>query len=345
MAYQGVIEDFQRIRENKTPRRVPVVTASEEFDVKWHGKYNYEEFCQDGDKMFEVIKDSIEHFNYDWAWLQIDDCFEFEPVGVKVKGEGNILRATYGYLPVSWDTLKNLPTPDPLKDGRMPEKLKAIRKLKDHFKDTVLVTGSCAAPFSAVGLTFSIEESMMLMYTDPAFLQEAMNYWKEFYKQYIREQKRAGADAIWLGDCNAFSSMVSSKQYTEFILPVTRDLVTFCEKELDIMIWMHNSEIRLENVLSHLPVGMSFESIGPDADIRQIRTATKGIQPISGNLDPLKVLWQGNPDLIASEVNRMMSVCKIGGGFICSTGEMNPRDTPVENMEAYMAAAGAIAEY
>ena len=127
MAYSGVIEDFQRIRENKTPRRVPVVATSEDFDVKWYGKYDYEEFCQDGDKMFEVTKAAIDHFDYDWAWLQIDDCFEFEPAGVKVKGEGNILRATYGYLPANFETLKKMPVLDPYSDGRMPEKLKALQ--------------------------------------------------------------------------------------------------------------------------------------------------------------------------------------------------------------------------
>lgn len=345
MAYQGVIEDFQKIRENKIPRRVPCVTASEEFDVRWHGKYTYEEFCQDGDKMFEVYKAAIEHFNYDWAWLQIDDCFEFEPVGVTVKGEGNILRATCGYLPVSWETLKNLPTMDPWKDGRIPEKLKAIRKLKDYFKDTVLITGSCAAPFSAIGLTFSIQESMMLMFTDPKFLYAAMDYWKDFYKRYIRAQQEAGADAIWLGDCNAFSSMVSVPQYNEHILPITKELVDYCEKELNIMIWMHNSETQLKHVLSHLPLGVSFESIGPDGDIRQIREATRGRQPISANLDPIKVLWQGNPDSIAAEVNRIMSICKDGGGFIFNSGEMNPREIPEENMLAFMETARKLAEY
>lgn len=345
MAYKGVIEDFQRIRENKVPRRVPVVADSEEFDVKWYGKYTYEEFCQDGDKMFEVYKASIERFNYDWAWLQIDDCFEFEPVGVQVKGEGNILRATYGYLPANRNTLKNLPSIDPLKDGRMPEKLKAIRKLKDYFKDTVLITGSCAGPFSAVGLTFSIAESMMLMYTDPGFLHDAMDYWKEFYKIYIKTQQDAGADAIWLGDCNAFSSMVSVEQYNEHILPVTKELVSWCEHDLNIMIWMHNSETQPEHVLSHIPLGVSFESIGPDGDIRRIREATWKKQAISGNLDPIEVLWRGNPGSIAAGVKRVMNCCKEGGGFIFNTGEMVPRQTPEENMDAYMTAARNMAEY
>lgn len=345
MAYKGVIEDFQRIRENKIPKRVPVVTGSEEFDVKWYGKYSYEEFCQDGDKMFEVFKAAIERFDYDWAWLQIDDCFEFEPVGVKVKGEGNILRATYGYLPVNRETLNNMPVMDPLRDGRMPEKLKAIKMLKDYFKDTVLIVGSCAAPFSAIGLTFSIQESMTLMYTDQEFLYDAMDYWKEFYKRYIKAQQDAGADAIWLGDCNAYSSMVSVPEYVQHILPVTRELVSYCEKDLNMMMWMHNSETELEHVMSHLPLGLSFESIGPDGNIKEIREATRGKQPISGNLDPIKLLLNGNPDSISADVDRIMKICKPGGGFIFNSGEMNPRAIPEENMDAYMNAARKLAEY
>jgi uroporphyrinogen decarboxylase len=345
MAYKGVIGDFQKIRENGIPSRVPVVACSEEFDVRWHGKYTYEEFCQDGDKIFEVYKAAIEHFDYDWAWVQIDDCFEFEPVGVSVRGEGNILRATCGYLPVNRNTLRNLPEMDPLKDGRMPEKLKALRKLKDHFGDTVLITGSCAAPFSAVGLTFSLEESMMLMLTDPSFLYDAMDYWKEFYKRYIKAQKDAGADAIWLGDCNAFSSMVSLPQYVEHILPVTRDLIKYCEKELNIMIWLHNSEIKTDHVIAHAPMGMSFESIGPAADIREVREATRGRMPISGNLDPIGVLWQGNPASVTADVERIMSICKEGGGYIFNTGEMNPSQVTEENMMAYMTSAKKICEY
>jgi uroporphyrinogen-III decarboxylase len=147
MAYNGVIEDFQAIRSKKMPGRIPCVAISEEFDVKWHGKYTYEEFCQDGEKIFEVYKAAIEHFDYDWALLQIDDCFEFEPIGVGVNGEENIVRGTYRYLPVEKETLHRIPKMDPVNDGRFPEKLKAISKLKKYFGDTVLVTGSCAAPF------------------------------------------------------------------------------------------------------------------------------------------------------------------------------------------------------
>lgn len=345
MAYYGVIEDFQRIRENRIPRRVHVVACIEEFDVRWHGMYTYEEFCQDGDKMFEVFKSSVERFDYDWAWLQIDDCFEIEPLGVKVKGEGNILRATYGYLAPTWDTLKELPEPDPLKDGRMPEKLKAIRKLREYFQDKILIVGSCAAPFSAVGLTFGIDVSMTMMFTDPHFLHAVMDYWMGFYKKYIRAQRDAGAHAIWLGDCNAFSSMVPVSLYMEHIFPLTKKLIDFCEKELNIFIWMHNSETNIEHIKEQMHLGAGIMSIGPDGDIQKIRHLTKGKQPISGNLDPIKILLEGTPESISADVERIMKVCKSGGGFVFNTGEMNPRMVPEENMNAYMSAAKRLSDY
>jgi uroporphyrinogen decarboxylase len=345
MAYPGVIEDFRAIRELRKPRRIPCVACSEEFDVRWYGKYNYEEFCQDGDKIYEVYKAAIDEFNYDWAWVQVDDCFEFEPAGVAVKGQGNILRATYGYLPVNADTIKNLPVLEPLKDGRMPEKLKAIRRLKANYKNSLLICGSCAAPFSAVGLMWSVQESMTLMLTDPQLLYEAMEYWLEFYKRYIRAQRDAGADAIWLGDCNAFSSMVPAPLYQEHILPLTRKLVQYCEEELDIMIWLHNSEIKLENVVSHLPLGVSFENIGPAANILEISNAVKGKAAISGNLDPLKVLWEGTPELVKKETERIISICKSNGGYVFNTGEMNPSQVPEENMRTMMETARSLSAY
>jgi uroporphyrinogen-III decarboxylase len=139
--------------------------------------------------------------------------------------------------------------------------------------------------------------------------------------------------------------MVPADLYTEHIMPVTKELVQYCEKELDIMIWMHNSEINLENIISHLPIGASFESIGPAADIKQISNALKGKAAFSGNLDPLEVLWKGTPELVRSETTRIITSCKENGGYIFNTGEMNPSQVPPENMKAMMDTAIKLAEY
>jgi uroporphyrinogen-III decarboxylase len=111
------------------------------------------------------------------------------------------------------------------------------------------------------------------------------------------------------------------------------------------MVWLHNSEVSVNHVRSHLPLGASIESIGPGGDMAQIRAATRGRQAVSGNLDPLEVLWRGSPATIAREVERLMTVCKEGGGYVFATGEMNPSDVPAENMAAMMQAAKRLSVY
>ena len=213
MAYEGLMDDVRRAVALGTPRQVPVFACSEEFDVKWHGKYTYEEVCQDGEKMTDVWVAAIEEFNYDWAWLQIDDCFEFEPLGVGCPGRDNILRATKDHLPARRETLESLQVPDPHTAGRMPEKLKALRKIRKHFGDSVCVVGSCAAPYSSVALLYGMEETMMLTYTDPKLFRDTCDFFVGLQSKWCKAQVEAGAHSIWLGDCIAFSGLISLEQY------------------------------------------------------------------------------------------------------------------------------------
>jgi hypothetical protein len=60
-----VIEDVRKAIELGRPARLPVFALSEEFDVKWYGRYEYEQVCQDGEKMAEVWGAAIEEFDYD----------------------------------------------------------------------------------------------------------------------------------------------------------------------------------------------------------------------------------------------------------------------------------------
>jgi uroporphyrinogen decarboxylase len=185
----------------------------------------------------------------------------------------------------------------------------------------------------------------MLLLDDPDLLHDAMEYWKAFYKRYVKAQKEAGAHAVWLGDCNAFSSMLPVSLYNEHVLGITRELVQYCEKDLDVLVWLHNSEVKKEHVLAHLPLGVSVENIGPAGDMRELREATRGRMPLSGNLDPIEVLWRGTPEQIERDVTRIMEICKPGGAYAFNTGEMNPRQVPEENMDACMAAAKKLSAY
>ncbi len=343
MAYDGVVEDVKRAIALEKPRRLPVFSCSEEFDVKWYGRYTYEEVCQDGEKTAEVWIAAIEEFDYDWAWLQVDDCFEFEPLGVGTLGEGNILRATKDYLPATQETLDDLRIPDPLVDGRMPEKLKALRLIRKHFGDTVLVQGSCAAPYSSVGLLFGLEAAMLLAATDPALLARACDFFVELQSVHIKAQVEAGAHAVWIGDCNAFSGMLSVEQYRQYAFPSCKRLVDKAH-EHGALVHLHNSEISVPYLLAESELGVDIVNCGPAADMTDVRKAMTGKTCFSGNLDPIELLMRGTPEQVAAEAERLVRTCYSDGGYVFCTGEMNPRDTPAENMRAMIEAARRTSE-
>jgi len=343
MAYDGVVEDVRRAIGSEKPRRLPVFACSEEFDVRWHGRYTYEEVCQDGGKMAEVWGAAIEEFDYDWAWLQVDDCFEFEPLGVGTVGRDNILRATRDYLPATRETLQRLEIPDPHTDGRMPEKLRAIRLLRERFGDRVLIEGGCAGPYSSVALLFGLEETMMLALSDPDLLADACDFFVELQARYVGAQVEAGAQAIWLGDCNAFSGMLSLEQYRRLAFPSCKRLIEKAH-EHGAIIHLHNSEIKVPYLLAESELGPDIINCGPGGDMGEALAALRGKTCASGNLDPIELLLHGTPEQVAAEAERLVRIGYPGGGYLFCTGEMNPRDVPAENMHAMVSAVRRASE-
>jgi uroporphyrinogen decarboxylase len=168
-------------------------------------------------------------------------------------------------------------------------------------------------------------------------LAEACQFFVELQSRYIQAQVEAGAQAIWLGDCNAFSGFLSVDQYRKYAAPACKKLVENAH-EAGAIIHLMNSEVSIPHLLAEAELGVDIISCGPAADMAEVRKALTGKVCFSGNLDPIAVLMRGTPDVVAADAERIVRLCHPGGGYLFSTGEMNPRDTPEENMRAMIAA-------
>jgi uroporphyrinogen-III decarboxylase len=188
-----------------------------------------------------------------------------------------------------------------------------------------------------VGLLLGLEETMLLIATQPELLQRACEFFVELQARYIRAQIEAGAHAIWMGDCNAFSGMLSLRQYRQFALPSCRRLIERAH-ECGAIVHLHNSEISLPYLAAECETGADIINCGPAADIAAVHESLRGKVCFSGNLDPIEALLRGTPEEVARETVRIVGGAS-GGGYLFCTGEMNPRDVPIENMRAMIAAA------
>lgn len=331
MAYKGLMDDIRIIVNLGIPKRVPVFALSEEFDVKWYNRGTYEEVITNPNKLADCAIAATYEFDYDWVWLQIDDCIEFEPLGVGTRGSGNILRATYKYLPANQTILKSLKMPDPSKDGRMPILLDAISKTRKEFGHSACICGRTAAPFSSTSLLYGIQESMMLMFTDPDLFRKTCDFFVELQTLWGKAQFEAGAHALWVGDCNAMSNLISFEHYCNFAYNPAKELLKRY-KDMGILTFFHASEEKIPYIEKQATLGANVLSVGPGIDIAQAKKATYKKVALMGNLDPVNVLQRGTSEQVSAEAARIMNIGKENGGYIFDTGEMVPRDTPKENM-------------
>jgi len=337
MAYEGVMDDVRRAVAMERPERLPVFICSEEMDVRVCGS-RYDRYNADAKEMARVQIEAVERFDYDWAWLQVDDCIEFEPLGIGVKGEGDILPATCDYLPTTAASLDALRERGYQVEGRMRVLLDAITAVKDRFGDTVCVTGRTAAPFSSVTLAFGMSETMMLLYDGPEFIHEAARFFEDYQTRFGLDQIQAGADAIWFGDCNGSGHLISPDNYRQFAMEPARR-VSDAYKEAGGVVIYHASEELPAMVDIQAGLGFSVLSIGPGLDVEAARKTIGDRVCLSGNVDPLGILARGTPDDVRAEVQRIVNNVSRHGGHLMNSGEMVPRETPEENVHAFVEAA------
>lgn len=336
MAYAGVMADIRTAVALGRPARLPVFACSEEADVRLCGS-RYDRYNSVAAEMARVQIEAIERFDYDWAWLQVDDCIEFEPLGVGVEGGGDILPATCRYLPATDDALAALRRHGYHVAGRMAVLLEAIGRVKAHFGDRVCVTGRVAAPFSSVTLAFGITETLLLLYDRPDFVREALTVLAEYQRRFALDQLRAGADALWVGDCNASGHLVSPAIYREFAQEPARQLSAAC-RQAGGEVFYHASEEQPAMLDLQADAGFSVLSVGPGLDLATARGTVGRRVCLCGNVDPIAVLARGTPEMVRAAVERTVDSISRSGGHILNSGEMVPRDTPETNLRVFVEA-------
>ncbi len=336
MAYAGVMTDIRKAVALGRPTRLPVFLCSEEADVRLCGS-RYDRYNSAAAEMARVQIEAIERFDYDWAWLQVDDCIEFEPLGVGVEGGGDILPATCRYLPATDDALSALRRHGYRVVGRMAVLLDAIGRVKAHFGDRVCVTGRVAAPFSSVTLTFGITETLLLLYDRPEFVREALKVLAEYQRRFALDQITAGADALWVGDCNASGHLVSPALYREFAQAPARQLSAAC-RQAGAEVFYHASEELPALLDLQADAGFSVLSVGPGLDLAKARATVGQRVCLCGNVDPIAVLSRGTPERVRAAVEHTVNTISRSGGHLLNSGEMVPRDTPEANLRAFVEA-------
>jgi uroporphyrinogen decarboxylase len=115
-------------------------------------------------------------------------------------------------------------------------------------------------------------------------------------------------------------------------------LLHSCGKSWDFMRMLHDdTDLSCFNPVELPPHG--------DADLGRAKGEFGDRLSLMGNLHTTDVMLRGTPQLVRTKSLEAMRDAGKGGGFILSTGDQCPRDTPEENLHAMIATAREYGRY
>ena len=127
--------------------------------------------------------------------------------------------------------------------------------------------------------------------------------------------------------------------YQTFALPYEQELIRHINhytSDVSLHIWGHITKV--------LPLigqtGASALSVDQNVDLEIAKQELGDQMVIMGNVDPMAVLCQESPDLVAEKVKACYAKGKYSPkGFILRSGCGVPYNTPIENIKTYLQVA------
>jgi len=222
----------------------------------------------------------------------------------------------------NYDSIK---IPDPLRDGRMPEVVEAIKLLKDKTGDEVPLIAALGTPFELLATTLDFEEIIMACIEDPDFIEEQLSKMTEIAKQYARAIEDANPDVLMLVD--GTSQSIGPTYYARFSFPYTKALVESLSKPSILHICGNPAKIL--KMMSQ--TGVNALSIDYPVDIQHASEITEGKVALVGKISPQTLLTGSREDIVAETEESLklgIEVVAPGCGIIAQT--------TLENLKVYI---------
>jgi len=225
--------------------------------------------------------------------------------------------------------LIQLRVPDPHGGGRMTDRVLAVELLSKEIGKEKLVEGWVEGPCAEGADLRGINNLMLDFFDNPGFVRDLFSFVVEMELTFAKAQVQAGCDLIGVGD--AAASLVGPQIYEEFVWPYEKRLVDglhelgakvrlhICGNTNSLVSGMGRLGCEMVDLDFLVPLAAGRNAMGPD-------------QVLAGNLDPVRVIRNGDPGLIREQVQQCYQ--EAGPSYIIAAGCEIPRGTPDANVFA-----------
>jgi [methyl-Co(III) methylamine-specific corrinoid protein]:coenzyme M methyltransferase len=211
-----------------------------------------------------------------------------------------------------------------LKEGRVGKILEAVKILSKKYGKELPIIGSMIGPFS-LAQHINGDAWFGNLFTGDEITPALLDFCSEFNVEYAKAMVENGADTIAIIDPTASYELIGGEFYEKYALPYQKKTVD-AMKELDVATVLHICGNTTKGLGIMDKTGVNGISVDQRVDIK---TATESVENsiIIGNLDPVAVLWNGNPESIEAASKKVLDagvgLLAPGCGIVSMTPNVN----------------------
>jgi uroporphyrinogen decarboxylase len=311
--------------------RVPVIAQVFGHAARLSG-VPLDDYVRDGETLAQCQLKALHQYGYDAVFSVMDVNVETEAAGSVLRYPGDQYSVIERYAlstEVEWD---GLAVPDPLRDGRMPEMLKALTILRHELRDEVAVIGCILGPFTLATQLLGLEPTLYLAVDDPLRLAQLMDFATEAVIQFGLAQLRAGAHLPMVFDPSASPAVIPPSFFREFELPRLQRVFQALSAAGAIANWLHIAGPAAPIMPYYAKAGVHIANFDytVSADVAKSQLP---LTCINGNIKSL-LFVEGSPAEVDIEAVNLLRAFGDRRGFILSSGCEIPLEAKPENVAA-----------
>ncbi|HEY5526684.1 MAG TPA: uroporphyrinogen decarboxylase family protein [Candidatus Anoxymicrobiaceae bacterium] len=272
-------------------------------------------------------------FRPDALFMIMDLTVEAEALGLEVTFEGGGPPSVVSHPVDDSDKLTRLKVPDPRESGRMPLFLEVAGSVKGKLSG--MLGAYCIGPFTLAAELAGPEDLAIKTITEPDFARAAVDFAAEVGCAYSRALVEAGADVVAILEPTAV--MLSPATFEQFCAGPLERLGATVRSEGGCPV-LHICGDSTHLFAQMASCGMDGLSLDHPVDLADAFEAVGRDTVVIGNIDPVGVMMEGDPESVWLGASALLA--RFGGlpNFVLGTGCDLPGDTPLENIDALMAA-------
>ncbi len=315
--------------------RVPVLSVCQHATYEQMDRFDayWPEAHGDGRKMADLAAGGYEALGFDAVRVPFCQTNEAEVLGAVLKKGGRNIIPSIDIHPYKIGEEVLIPE-DFLERGCIPGLLQAVRILKARLGGEIAVMAGITGPFSIATSLLGTPPMLKTSYKNPAAVRPYIEAGEKVGTLLAKALLEAGADIIVVEDMMASMDMISPKIYRELVAPYEQR--QFAQIPAPVIVHICGA---VDPIMPEIArTGAAAISVEHRVDVAAVRKRfqDEGITtPIIGNIDPVKVLCQADPESVNAAVRQA-----VGAGIgIVSPGCAIAPDTPTGNLLAMVAAA------